>query len=365
MSTTLLATKPNLDALKALARIARGNDTTPLSAFMLVRASPDGISAMVTNGAMTLSRSLMGSNKEPTTFTLPAQKFAAIAGALPGDGEISARIVDSRVELRCGKSRFHLVSPPVSDFPVPEVVGAGHTVTVLAEELRTAIESVVPAIGRGDFRMLLNGMLFEVGEGRLTLVATNGHRMHLASLPLPDKTGACQAILPPNAVTEVLGLCSDDATIEIGFHLNHMQFTCGADYLLSNLIDGRFPDYRKVIPKHEASAQIDVPVLRRALDRIKIFASDTRGAQLALDGKGKLRLSITGEYGNDGAEDSIPAAHSIPLTTGLNPAYLSDAISPKWADGAVLLYGSPSDAIVIGLAGWKHQFSAVIMPMRM
>ncbi|NJM13774.1 MAG: DNA polymerase III subunit beta [Synechococcaceae cyanobacterium SM1_2_3] len=303
----------------------------------------------------------------PGVITLPARKLHDILRALPEDGAVTLSVENDKATVRCGRSRFTLGTLPAADFPTLEDLPFEGDMRLHQGALRSLIERTHFAMAQQDVRYYLNGLLLEVSPGLLRIVATDGHRLAFQELPTEvDVTETRQVIVPRKGVMELMRLLTDsDAEVALKLGANHIRATMGDIRFTSKLIDGKFPDYQRVIPREGSRVVIaDRVALRNALTRTSLVLSDkTQGIRLQLD-DWILRTQAQNPDQEE-AEEEVEINYSGgPLEIGFNGSYLLDALGALGGELAKLSFADAGSSCLIEEAeggSGKH----VIMPMRL
>jgi len=341
--------------------------TLPILTNVLVSARERELTLTTTDLEMELSVRVELQVEIPGETTLPARRLHDILRALPDDATVTLSVEGDKATVRCGRSRFTLITLPAGDFPTLEDLPFEGDIRLPQGILRSLIERTHFAMAQQDVRYYLNGLLLEVSPGVLRLVATDGHRLAFQELPTEvDVAETRQVIVPRKGVLELLRLLGDnevEATIRIG--ANHIRLVLGDVCLTSKLIEGKFPDYQRVIPSEGDRVVIaDRLVLRGALARAGIVLSDkTQGVRLQLE-DWILRAQAQNSEQEE-AEEEVEINYSGgPLEVGFNVTYLLDALGALGGELAKLSFSDSASSCLIEEAdgsGGKH----VIMPMRL
>jgi DNA polymerase-3 subunit beta len=296
-----------------------------------------------------------------------ARKLIDILRALPSDQVVSLSSTANKLTLQGGKSRFTLQTLPADDFPlVNESVDFGPTFSVPQKTLRDLVNQVHFAMAVHDIRYYLNGILF-IAEGKaLTLVATDGHRLALASSPLAaDVPGRQEVILPRKTVLELQRLLRDeDSPIEMRFANNQAKFSFGGMEFVTKLVEGKFPDFNRVIPKnHKNIVNLGRAPLLSALQRAAILTSEKfKGVRINVE-PGLLKIASSNAEQEEAKEELEVDYAGEPIEIGFNVTYLIDALGNITAETVriELLDGSASALFTVpDQPGFKY----VVMPMR-
>lgn len=299
--------------------------------------------------------------------TIPARKFTDICRALPSGSEISLSLEGERAVLRAGRSRFTLSTLPAKDFPASEGNSADYGFSIKSRELRQLLEKTAFAMGRQDVRYYLNGMLLEVREGKLNAVATDGHRLAQASRDVDfECEESVQIIVPRKTVLELVRqLGEQDEVVQVGISSRFIRVSMGNTVITSKLIDGRYPDYERVIPRSGGIiATIDRESLRQALVRTAILSNEKfKGVRLSFDSS-LLRLKAHNPEQEEAVEELSIGYEYEPVTIGFNVDYLLDVLGVIGEDNVGMRITDGNSSVVV-VEGGKQVNTFVIMPMRL
>lgn len=344
--------------------------TLPILSNVLLAADARELTLTATDLEVELSAIAAVAAEVPGQITIPARKLHDILRALPEEGGISLSVEEGKATVRCGRSRFMLATLPASDFPTLEDLPFSGDIRLPQGVLRRLIERSHFAMAQQDARYYLNGLLLEAQPGLLRLVATDGHRLALQELPVTvaaaEADGPRQLIAPRKSVLELLRLLTDseaEATLQWG--ANHLRVMLGDVRITSKLIDGKFPDYQRVIPQAGSRVVLaDRLALRDALARASLVLTDkTQGVRLELD-NWILRVQARNPDQEEAEEEVEINYDGGPLEIGFNGAYLLDALGALSGELARLSFSDAASSCLIEEAegnGGQH----VIMPMRL
>ncbi len=341
--------------------------TLPILTNVLLVARERELILTATDLEVELSTRVELTTDTPGEITLPARKLHDILRALPEDGVVTLSVDGEKATVRCGRSRFTLATLPAGDFPTLEDLPVDGEIRLHQGVLRSLIERTHFAMAQQDVRYYLNGLLLEVGPGVLRLVATDGHRLAFQELQTEvDAVEARQVIVPRKGVLELLRLLADnDAEVSIRLSANHIRVTMGDIRFTSKLIDGKFPDYQRVIPREGSRVVIaDRVALRNALTRTSLVLNDkTQGIRLQLEDWTLHTQAQNPEQ--EEAEEEVEINYTGgPLEIGFNGSYMLDALGALGGELAKLSFADASSSCLIEESeggGGKH----VIMPMRL
>ena len=357
-----------LAALQSVAGIVERRHTLPILANVLLRKNGDAVEFTTSDLEIQVRTSAeLGGDAGPFSTTVGARKLIDILRALPADQMITLSAAQNKLTLQGGKSRFTLQTLPSEDFPlVNEAVDFGPTFTVPQKTLRDLINQVHFAMAVHDIRYYLNGILF-IAEGKtLTLVATDGHRLALAQSTLDsDVPSKQEVILPRKTVLELQRLLKDEDTpIDMRFAGNQARFSFSGMEFVTKLVEGKFPDYNRVIPKnHKNSVTLGRAPLLACLQRAAILTSEKfKGVRVNLE-PGVLRIASNNAEQEEAKEELEVDYNGDAIEIGFNVTYLIDALGNMTQEMLKLELQDSSASALITLperAGFKY----VVMPMR-
>ena len=360
-----------LAALQAVSGIVERRHTLPILANVLVRKQGKQVE-LTTSDLEIQVRTTVEFEGDDGDFstTIGARKLIDILRSMPSDQTVSLTSNQNKMTLQGGKSRFTLQTLPADDFPlVQEAADFGPAFSVPQKTLKGLINQVHFAMAVHDIRYYLNGILF-VAEGKtLSLVATDGHRLAFASSQLDVEVPKQEVILPRKTVIELQRLLSDaggenQPHIEMQFANNQAKFTFGGMEFVTKLVEGKFPDYNRVIPKnHKNSVTLGRAPLLASLQRTAIMTSDKfKGVRLNIE-PGTLRVASNNAEQEEAVDELDIDYGGDTIEIGFNVTYLIDALANMGQDMVkVELHDSNSSALLT--IPEDANFKYVVMPMR-
>ena len=357
-----------LGALQAVSGIVERRHTLPILANVLMRKNGDSIEFTTSDLEIQVRTSAaLGGDEGTLSTTVGSRKMIDILKSLPGDQIVSLTSSGTKLTLQAGKSRFTMQTLPADDFPlVNEAVDFGPSFGVPQKVLKSLIDQVHFAMAVHDIRYYLNGILF-VAEGKtLTLVATDGHRLGLAQATLETEIPKQEVILPRKTVLELARLLNGttDEPIEMRFAGNQAKFTFSGLEFVTKLVEGKFPDYNRVIPKNHKNAVIlgRQPLLS-SLQRAAILTSEKfKGVRVNLE-PGALRIASSNAEQEEAKEELEIDYGGDAIEIGFNVTYLIDALANMSQD-MVKLDLADSNSSVLMTIPENASFKYVVMPMR-
>ena len=357
-----------LGALQAVAGIVERRHTLPILANVLLRKNAGEMEFTTSDLEIQVrTKAELGGDAGSFTTTVGARKLIDILRTLPADQVVTlSSLSQNKLTLQGGKSRFTLQTLPAEDFPlVNEAVDFGQAFAVPQKTLRALINQVHFAMAVHDIRYYLNGILF-VAEGKLlTLVATDGHRLALAQATLEVDMPKQEVILPRKTVLELQRLLKDeDAAIEMRFAGNQAKFAFSGMEFVTKLVEGKFPDYNRVVPKnHKNSVTLGRAPLLSSLQRAAIMTSEKFKAVRVNIEPGTLRISSSNAEQEEAKEELEIDYAGDAIEIGFNVTYLIDALTNTSAEMVKLELQDTSSSALFTLPE-QPGFKYVVMPMR-
>ena len=357
-----------LEALQSVAGIVERRHTLPILANVLMRKN--GAQLELTTSDLEIqvrTHADLGGDEGSFATTVGARKLIDILRALPADQVVTLSSAQNKLTLQAGKSRFTLQTLPSDDFPlVNEAVDFGPTFSVPQKTLKDLINQVHFAMAVHDIRYYLNGILF-IAEGKtLTLVATDGHRLGLAQATLETEVPSKQeVILPRKTVLELQRLLKDEDTpIEMRFAGNQARFAFSGMEFVTKLVEGKFPDYNRVIPKnHRNSVTLGRVPLLGCLQRAAILTSEKfKGVRVNLE-PGVLRIASSNAEQEEAKEELEVDYGGDAIDIGFNVTYLIDVLANVQQE-MVKIELQDSSASALLTVPERPGFKYVVMPMR-
>jgi DNA polymerase III subunit beta len=356
-----------LPALAKVSGVVERRQTLPILGNFLLAASNDSIEITGTDLEVEVRAGASAIVERPGEISLPARKIVDICRALPEGVEIALVVENERASMVAGRSRFTLSTLPASDFPNMEGAVGAQSIEVQPKKLKYLFEKTAFAMAIQDVRYYLNGLLVEIKRDRIVAVATDGHRLAkveaMVELDIEDET---QIILPRKTVLELNRLLgSDSETVRMDLSEKIFRIFVDDTVLTSKLVDGRFPDYARVIPRVcERIAYADKDALRQALLRTSILSNEKyKGVRFSLAG-GQLRLQ-THNPEQEEAEEEIELEYSQePTVIGFNVGYLMDVLNVLDGEEVEIGFNDSNSSALLRNRG-KDNETFVVMPMRL
>lgn len=354
--------------LQAVIGVVERKQTMPVLANVLLSAKGSRLSVTGTDLEVELVASGEVNVGQPGEITVPGRKLLEIAKALPEKSSVTITLDGERVKVAAGRSRFTLSTLAASEFPVVESVSAQQTLTLPQAELGRLIAKTHFSMAQQDVRYYLNGTLLETDGKMLRTVATDGHRLAIAEAALATggKTvQAQQVIVPRKGILELQRILGSEGDVEITIGSNHIRLQIGDIRFTSKLIDGKFPDYGRVIPASPGkTVVIERDALRAALQRTAILSNEKyRGVRVAL-AKNSLKLQAHNPEQEE-AQDEVEIDYKgEDMEIGFNVTYLLDALTAVDTETVEIGLTDANSSCLIRSPG-TTQSRYVVMPMRL
>ncbi|MGH8120335.1 MAG: DNA polymerase III subunit beta, partial [Gammaproteobacteria bacterium] len=290
-----------------------------------------------------------------------------ICRALPEDASLDITMEKDQVILKSGKSRFVLATLPAKEFPSTEIGSPVVSFQIQQGELKDLLEDTMFAMAQQDVRYYLNGLLLEIGSNSIRAVATDGHRLALKDIAENiDTSEKIQAIIPRKGVIEAARLLKHNAeTVQVNITKNHIRIVFDDTQFTCKLIDGRFPDYERVLPKTKDKPLVaERELLKQGLTRASILSNEKyKGVRLVLRKNCIKALAHNPEH--EEAEEEIEVSYNGPeMEIGFNVSYLLDALNAIKTSNVVLV-ATDSDSSCLLLPEEQESSKYVVMPMRL
>jgi DNA polymerase III subunit beta len=356
-----------LKPLQVVSGVVEKRQTLPILSNVLIAVGKSRLTLTGTDLEVEMTAATDLQSAEDGETTLPARKFMDICKSLPEGAEIDVSVSEQRAQLKSGKSRFTLATLAATDFPATEKITAASEYTISQAQLKQLIEQTAFCMANQDVRYYLNGLLLELKQDLLRAVATDGHRLAMCEVKCDLVPGdVTQVILPRKGVLELSRLLSDsDDICKLELNSNFLRITIDDIIFTSKLIDGRFPDYDRVIPKGgDKIVTADREVLRQGLQRASILSNEKyRGIRLNFVAN-VLRATVNNPEQEEALEEIDVNYSGEEIEIGFNVAYLVEALNAiKQEQVELTLIDANSSCLIRGVDDTASRY--VVMPMRL
>ncbi len=357
--------------LNLVAGVVERRQTLPILSNLLLNLEGNSLSLTGTDLEVELvGRVTVESSGADGNTSVPARKLVDICKSLPDDAQIEFSLEAGKATVKTGKSRFTLSTLAATDFPTIESSMGGTEISLQQSLLKEMIDKTSFAMAQQDVRYYLNGMLLELLSGQMRLVATDGHRLALCTAPGLITSNDTSIIIPRKGVLELTRLLDGDETVDLAISGSHIRAANKQFSFISKLIDGKFPDYERVLPKSPDKAVIgDRLSLRQAFVRTAILSNEKyRGVRLSLN-EGSLEITASNPEQEQAEEEVLVDYQGEPIEVGFNVSYLLDVLGVLTGDDVRLsLSDSASSALIEksgGVLEGEPEALYVVMPMRL
>lgn len=356
-----------LTPLQSVCGIVEKRHTLPILSNVLIEKSGDQLTLLATDIEIQIRTHTAGAaGSDKTAITVGARKLQDILRSLPDNAEVSLELTDKRMQVRAGKSRFNLQTLPPEDYPrMAQTDGEQVKLQLTQKQFKRLIGFVQYAMAQQDIRYYLNGLLLVVAGDEIRVVATDGHRLAYASEPLAESPQRAEVILPRKTILELSRLLADnDEPLDVLLTSNQAVFRFGDVELVSKMIDGKFPDYERVIPKnHNKVLTISRLAFLQSLHRAAILTNEKfRGVRIVL-APGSLKI-ISSNADQEEAQEEIEVPYDAEaLDIGFNVTYLLDILNNVSDENVEIRLADANSSALITLPG-NDRFKYVVMPMR-
>ena len=355
-----------LKPLQLVAGVVERKQTMPVLANVLLEVKGNELTLTGSDLEVELVGHIKLDECQEGRITVPARKLMDICKSLPDSAVIELSVDDTRAVIRSGRSRFTLSTLPADEFPNIQDMQGDLSVVVAQNSVRKLIEKTGFAMANQDVRYYLNGMLFEVADGQLRVVATDGHRLATAIEDAQVSGDLTQVIVPRKGVLELNRLLSDtDETVELQIGSIHIRAKV-ADYIFtSKLVEGKFPDYHRVIPRNNDKIIIaDRLELRQVFLRASILSNEKyRGVRLILT-NGMLQVFANNPEQEEAEESVLVQYQGENLEVGFNVSYLLDVLGVVNSQEVRISLNDATASALVEEAD-SHAAQYVVMPMRL
>jgi DNA polymerase-3 subunit beta len=366
----LTITRQNLHrGLAAVSASVPSKTTLPVLSNILLETTEDGVWMSGTDLDVAVRVRVPADVEEAGSLTAPGRKLQEITRELP-EQPVTISTRGDQLELQCGRSRFKLNGLPADEFPtLPEVTfGDGWKVT--GHDVQNLIQHTSFAVSTEESRPILNGVLWELRDGSMRMVATNGHRLaRMGIATAPASAPSTEFIVPPAALGQVQRLFEQDDDLEVARSGNHLGFRAAGTEVYTRLIEGSYPNYEQVIPKdNDKRATVDKKALESAVRRMAVVASDqTHRIRMTFE-PDRVQLSVLTPDLGEGHDELELSYEGESLEIGFNANYLLEVLKYMPTDEVALTFKAPERAATlepVPEGDGKIDYLCLVMPLRL
>ena len=361
-------TRQNLHTgLAAVSASIPSKTTLPVLSNILLQTDGDGVWVSGTDLDVAVRVRIPADVGEAGSLTAPGRKLQEITRELP-EQMVEVSVHSDQIELRCGRSHFRLHGLPAEEFPTLPAVSFEKGWTVKGGDLHRLIHHTSFAVSTEESRPILNGVLWELRNGAMRMVATNGHRLARMSILVAESTiTSADFIVPPAALQQVQRLFRDEDDLTVARSGNHLGFRSGDREIYTRLIEGTYPNYEQVIPKdNDRQALVDKRALESAVRRMAVVASDqTHRIRLSFE-DGRVHLNVLTPDLGEGHDELELQYSGGDLEIGFNANYLLEVLRYMPTDEVKLKFKAPEGAATLEPVGeGEVDYLCLVMPLRL
>ncbi|HUW26854.1 MAG TPA: DNA polymerase III subunit beta [Gallionella sp.] len=356
-----------LKPLQIVVGIVERKQTLPILSNVLIEHQNGKIRFTTTDLEIQITTTIDAGteNEKNTAITVGGKKLQEILRVLPDQSKITIDLKENKAQIKTNRSRFSLQTLPAQDFPkLNNQLENSKKIILCQNVLKNLLLSVQYAMAQQDVRYYLNGVLLILEDDKLKVVATDGHRLAYNAGLIGGNHEKQEIILPRKAVMELSKLLADtDENIELEFSQQQIKATFSGITLTTKVIDGKFPDYERVIPKYSNHLNMERIFLQQALQRAAILSNEKfRGVRFVLTEKNLSIISNNSEQ-EEAQEEIETDYHGEALDIGFNITYLMDGLNNISSNTATFSFGDPNSSILLTTPE-NNEFRYVVMPMR-
>lgn len=356
-----------LRPLQIVSGIVERRHTLPILANILISKKGEQVSFLSTDIEVQITTHIdVDNNQGDAATTVAARTLLDILRALPESNEVALTLSDKKMVVQSGKSRFSLQTLAAQEFPtISKEAHFNVKVTMPQKTLKHLFYMVSFSMAQQDIRYYLNGLLFIADGKNIITVATDGHRLAFCQLKAEQELPKQEVIIPRKTILELQRLLEDtEDPVDIEIADNQIKLTFGGIELISKLVEGKFPDYTRVVPKgYKNNFTIERDVLLRALQRTAIMTSDKFKGIRCVINAGSLKVSSVNAEQEEAVEELEIDYAGDSVDIGFNVTYLLDVLNNLKCDTVNLALGDANSSVLITIPG-NVDFKYVVMPMR-
>jgi len=354
-----------LKPLQVVVGVVERKQTMPILSNILIEKENGKIKLTATDLEIQITNTIETDDDSSAAITVGGKKLQDILRILPDQSKISIEVKENKAQIKSNKSRFNLQTLPAQDFPkLSNQLQNTNKITLSQNALKLLLGSIQYAMAQQDVRYYLNGVLLGVEGNKLKAVATDGHRLAYNAITIEADLAKQEIIIPRKAVMELAKLLADDdSAIELEFSDQQLKTSFSGIQLVTKLIEGKFPDYQRVIPDYSNHLSMNRTLVQQALQRAAILSNEKfRGVRFVLTEKNLSVISSNSEQEEAQVEIETDY-HGEAIDIGFNVNYLLDGLNSINSEQAIFSFGSPNSSILITSPD-NQEFRYVVMPMR-
>lgn len=356
-----------LRPLQIVSGVVERRNSLPILANILIQKVGEDVSFIGTDIELQIRTSAkIGAGDSDAAVTVSGRKYLDILKSLPEAQQIDVAMAKSKLTVKGGKSRFTVQTLEASEFPImAQATGDAQSFTMTQATLKRLLQRVEFSMATNDIRYYLNGLLLSVRDGVLTAVATDGHRLALSEMAAPEGMGNAEILLPRKTVSELVRLLEGQGDVEITYAAQQIKFKFDDIEITSKLLEGKFPDFTRVIPKNNKETfVIERDLLLRSLQRAAILCNDkAKSVKLDIE-PGLMRISASNQDQEEAQEEIELDYGGANIEFGVNVSYMLDVLNKLGSDSVQLNLLDSLSSALLTVPG-EDDFKYVVMPLRL
>lgn len=356
-----------LAPLQQIVNVIEKRQTMPILANVLFKLSKNQLTLTGTDLEVQIVVRVALESEIDASITIPARKLLDISRLLPSSAEMKFELLDNKLKIQSGRSRFSISTLSADDYPDFEMSNMDCQFTMQAAQLKQALDKTIFCMANQDIRYYLNGIMLSIFNQQLKLVGSDGHRLSVYEYTIAQETGIeLRIIIPRKGVIELVRLLdNEEQEVKIEFSRSNIRVVIDNLVFSAKLVDSKYPDFRKVFSQaFNSPIHVQKEVLKDALTRVAILSNEKfKGVELVVDGK-TIQISTNNPEHEEADEEITIEYLGQPLSIAFNSQYILDAISNLDSELAVLTIAENSSCCFIEEPN-EQKYKFIVMPMRL
>jgi len=356
-----------LTPLQQIVNVIEKRQTMPILANVLFQLENNLLILTGTDLEVQIVAQIILENDQQGSITIPARKLLDICRLLPNEADIKFELIDSKLKIQSGRSRFMVSTLQADDYPKFEMSSMDCRFTMQTGQLKKALDKTTFCMANQDIRYYLNGIMLSIFNQQLKLVGSDGHRLSIYEDSISQETGIeSRIIIPRKGVLELARLLEDEEQeVQIEFSRNNIRVVIDNIIFSAKLVDSKYPEFNKVFEQDfHSPIHVQKHILKDALTRVAILSNEKfKGVEFVIDGN-NLRISTNNPEHEEAEEDITIEYQGPPLSIAFNSQYILEAVSNLDSELAVLTVAENSSCCFIEEPS-EQEYKFIVMPMRL
>ena len=355
-----------LTPLQQIVNVIEKRQTMPILANVLFQLEKNQLTLTGTDLEVQIVAKLALDNEVDASITIPARKLLDICRLLPNAADIKFELIESKLKIQSGRSRFMVSILAADDYPDFEMSAMDCQFSIQASQLKKALDKTIFCMANQDIRYYLNGIMLSIFNQQLKLVGSDGHRLAIYEDSIAEETGIeLRIIIPRKGVLELERLLDEEQQVQVEFSRNNIRVVIDNIIFSAKLVDSKYPDFSKVFSQSfHSPIHVQKQILKDALTRVAILANEKfKGVEFVIDGN-NLQISTNNPEHEEADEEITIEYHGQPLSIAFNSQYILDAVANLDSELAVLTIAENSSCCFIEEPS-EQEYKFIVMPMRL